>query len=102
MYYATGWNMGGYSPDPDHIYIPDDWQSAIKYLTDAIDIWWDQDYDYVTDPEEKLAIDARYLDVHTELHNMPAEGEYHAVINDINGYAQHLWIVPTDEIPDGE
>lgn len=102
MYYAAGWNMAGYSPEPDNIYVTEDWESAIAYLADTIDRWWDHDYDYLTDPEEKLATDARYLDVHAELHNMPAEGEYHAAVNDINGHWHHLWVVPTNEIPEDE
>jgi len=93
--YAAGFNMGGYSADPDSIIITDDWQSAIHYLADTIDRWWDQDY-LMADGGPSEA-DTRYLDTHTELHNAPSAPEYHAVVNDARGYSWHLWVVPTDE-----
>lgn len=96
--YAAGWNLGAYSPDPDHVYITDDWQAAVTYLADTIDRWWDQDYDSGSETHDQ--VDGRYLPIHTELHNMPTGPEYHGIVPDALGYDYHLWIVPTDEPAD--
>lgn len=93
--YAAGWNLGGYSPDPDHVYVTDDWESAVTYLAEIVDAWWDQEYDM--DNPDKDGIDGRYLPIHTELHNIPTGPEWHGSVPDHNGYGYHLWITPTDE-----
>lgn len=95
--YAAGWNMGGYGAEPDNIWVTDDWQSAVTYLADTIDTWWNQDYWSLEPDAPAETVDARYLDIHTELHNMPTGPEYHGIVADQGGYAYHFWIVPTDE-----
>lgn len=96
--YAAGWNMGGYSPDPDNIHITDDWQSAVTYLADTIDRWWDQDYDSGSETPEQ--VDGRYLPIHTALHSAPQPPEWHGKVTLANGYYWYLWIAESDEPAD--
>ena len=101
--YAAGWNMGGYSPDPDNIHVTDDWQSAVAYLSDTIGRWWDQDYDAIGElpwGETAEQVDGRYLGIHTALHNAPQPPEWHGKVTLANGYDWHLWITETDEPAD--
>ena len=98
--WAAGWNMGGYSPDPDHVMVTDSFETAVAYLVDTVDRWWDSDYDTGDDAS---TIDGRYLDAHTMLHNVGASpSEISVTVQDAGGYDYHLWVVPTSEPVDGE
>lgn len=86
--YTAGWNMSGYLPetDPEHF---DTFAEAIAYLAETVERFWDQDTDGDIDA------DARWLPVHTDLHNTatpPAEGLFLTCTGD-----GHLafWIEPT-------
>ena len=93
--YAAGWNMGGYSPDPDNVWVTDSFESAVTYLADTVDRWWDSDYDLDDDPAD---IDGRYLTAHSELHNVgTVPRDIDVVVQDPNGYDHHLWIMATDQ-----
>lgn len=93
--YAAGWNMGDYSPDPDNVWVTDGFENAVAYLVDTVDRWWDSDYDTGDDP---ASIDGRYLDAHTELHNVGSvPTEVSVVVQDANGYDHYLWIMETKE-----
>jgi hypothetical protein len=95
--YAAGWNMGGYSPDPDHSYITDDWLSAARYIAETIELWWDQDYD--KGDYDREVIDGRYLPAHTEIYNATRDSAFHTSI-DMGSYTMHMWIEPTDQPAD--
>jgi hypothetical protein len=98
--YVAGWNMASYSPDPDHLYITDTFASAIAYLADTVERWWDSDYmgpDADT-PEGREAIDGRYLTAHTELHNAGELGPtFQTVTYDANGYPYVFFVDVTEE-----
>ena len=96
--YAAGWNMGGYSPDPDNVMVTDSFESAVTYLADTVEYWWDQDYEIADSGDARLRIDGRYLDAHTALHivgSVPTAVS--VVVQDANGYDYYLWIVETEE-----
>lgn len=100
--YAAGWNQVGYSPNPDHVYVTDDWQRAVEYLADTIERWWDEDYEMVAEKvASRESIDATYLDAHTALHNAPSGPEFSLVVHDRNGGPWTLWIQETEEPDEG-
>lgn len=87
--------MGGYSPDPDHVYVTDNYASAVVYLVDTLERWWDSDYD---SDDDKMTVDARYVSAHADLNNIgDSESELSVTVYDANGYAHYLWITQTDE-----
>ncbi|MHB1100343.1 MAG: hypothetical protein ACYCZR_12390 [Burkholderiales bacterium] len=130
MNYVAGWNMGGYSPDPEHLWITDSFESAVAYLLDTVERWWDQDYMGVfcdcpchpnvarmtdehkpeqcwcaSDPDTPSPedVDGRYLQAHTDLHNAGTVGPtFSTVVYDPNGYPYTFWIDVTDEEIDDE
>ena len=75
--YVAGWNAPGYLPDTDEP-LPefDTFEEAVAYLVQQVDRHWDQDYEAQTTdathtelPSNDNPVDARYLPVHTSLHN---------------------------------
>lgn len=97
--YAAGWNMAGYSPDPDSVYITDSFSDAIAYLTDTVERWRDQDY-YGED--DAHVIELRYVDAERDFAN-PGDGpEFSTVVYDANGYGYSFWVQPTDQPLDDE
>lgn len=97
--WVAGWNMAGYAPDPDNLYVTDDWDRAVSYLAETIEHWWDGDY-MVTEGDDD--IDSHYIDAHTELHNASTPRPLSVAVTDLRGYMTFLWIEPTDEEPTDE
>lgn len=61
--YVAGWNSPGYLPESDPV-IFDDQTDAIRYLSETIDRFWDEDYD---GEEPHDAIDNRWIDLYSSL-----------------------------------
>lgn len=100
MGFTAGWNMPGYSPESEPSEF-DTFAEARTYLVDEVTRFWDQDYDSATgrDKHEEMAAredaDARWLPVHTELHNaVDTDTTFDATCGD-----GHLafWITPAEE-----
>lgn len=126
--YVAGWNMASYSPDPDNLWITDDFGAAVDYLRETVARWQDQDYmgvvcdcpchddgpntsdhnsitcvcadlDDIDSPDD---IDARYSAALEDL-DSPGEGPaFHTVVYDRNGYLYAFWVAPTDETPEDD
>ena len=98
MNYATGWNMGGYSPDPDHVWITDNALDAAYYLLDAIERHADADLgdDEGERYDRGLGLIDRFIAA-----GCPG-GEFDVAIPDERGYDWHYWITTTDEPIDEE
>lgn len=101
MPYTAGWNVPGYlsESDPETF---DTYGEAVQYLTETVDRFWDDDYT-AADEEDRERADARWLDVHTRLHNAaPAQdtGD-HEDSGTFQEYAGDgrlvFWITPTEE-----
>jgi hypothetical protein len=85
--WVAGWNMLGYSSDPDHLWITDSYYDAGDYLLDTLERWSDHDSvdeDYNHDD---------YLATVTQLESQRTNGdEIHVTYGDY-----HLWVTPTNE-----
>lgn len=102
--WAVGWNLAGYLPECD-VTVTEDWGMARDILVYEISRSWDHDYEMLDDDDEdgRLAVDARYLDAHTEIHNatygepltVAIEGE------SLHSFPMMFWIDQTDAEPDG-
>lgn len=70
MTYIAGWNQPGCLPDRDAP-LPrfDTFAEAVAYLTNEVNLFWDEDYSSQEDSDVRLAIDGKWLPIHTELHN---------------------------------
>jgi len=71
MLYTAGWNTPGHMPDSvdEFEYL----EEAVAFLANEIEFRWDGDYWSLNDPpsgDEMDAVDAKYLDIHTALHNI--------------------------------
>jgi hypothetical protein len=104
--WAAGWNMGGYSPDPEHVMVTDDYSSACEYLLGELELWQDHDGHSWDDSTDRCSWDERvneYVSAVSDLEMMRASGaEVHVLVPDGNGYDYHMWVVPTNEPVDGE
>ena len=64
--YIAGWNMPGYLPETDPA-IFDNETDAIRYLTDAVDRFWDEDYSAYITETSRNPVDERWTDVFSSL-----------------------------------
>lgn len=74
MVYA---NMPGYGTEDDDPYTTDSQTYARMELAYLIERDWDSEYEVAEDADERLAIDARYLDADTECNTIPIPGYVH-------------------------
>jgi len=63
--YLAGWNVPGCLPESEPLQCETE-EEAFRYLVERVDAFWDDDAS--VDPE---AADARWLPIHTALHNAP-------------------------------
>ena len=90
--WVAGWNMLGYSSDPDHLWITDSYYDAGDYLLDTLERWADHDATS-GEPDEMVEAHAEYLDAVTQLEAQRTNGdEIHVTYGDY-----HLWVTPTNE-----
>ena len=61
--YIAGWNIPGYLPESEPA-IFDNETDAIRYLSDTVYRFWDEDY---LGYESREAIDNRWMDLHSSL-----------------------------------
>ena len=103
--YAAGWNMGGYSPDPDSVIVTDDYNYAVEWILENLERWIDQDGDS-WDTEDRCSWDKRndeYLLAVQTIEEQRANGvEVYAIMPDRNGYDHSLWVTITNEPIDEE
>jgi len=91
--YVAGWNMLGYSSDPDTLLITSDYYAAGEYLLDTLVEWSDHDSENEDDYDDDV-----YLSVVSELESQRASGaEIHVTYGDY-----HLWVTVTSEEPGDE
>ena len=104
--YAAGWNMGGYSPDPEHVWITEDHGSAVDYLLETLERWQGEDGDSWDDGEDRCSWDERldeYISAVGEVERLRMAGDEVVVrLADRNGYDWFLWVQGTDEPVDSE
>lgn len=94
--YTAGWNIPGCLPESEPQEF-DTFSEAKAYLVDTVELFWDQDYDRVT-AGKREPIDARWLEVHTALHNAGAshdDGTQHFAQTTGDGHL-HFWITPKE------
>ena len=88
--WVAGWNMLGYSSDPDNLWITDNYYNAGEYLLETLERWSDHDCvdeDYNQDD---------YLATVTQLESQRTNGdEIHVTYGDY-----HFWVTPTNETID--
>lgn len=99
--WCVGWNMCAYSPDPDVLWVTDDYGAAVDYLLDTLERWFGQDGESWDDATDRCPWDQRndeYLSVVSEVEGQRVNGaEVSALFPERNGYDWHFWVVPTDE-----
>lgn len=85
--WVAGWNMLGYSSDPDNLWITDSYYDAGDYLLDTLERWADHD------SEDGDWTEDEYLATVTQLEAQRTNGdEIHVTYGDY-----HLWVTPTNE-----
>ena len=87
--YIAGWNMPGYLPETDPV-IFDNETDAIRYLSDAVDRFWDDDYAATDYASEKWA------DVQS---NLPYETAPFNIVNNDCSLTFWVTIVPKSDYP---
>ena len=103
MTYTAGWNIPGCLPDTtEDAATFDTFNEAVAYLAQEAERFWDQDQDLMgaqdyTGPED--AADARWLPVHTALHNAPVTHDdgTHTFSETCGDGHLTFWIQPTEE-----
>jgi len=92
--YAAGVNLPGHLAD-DVVEFAH-WEDAVGYLADIIDCWWNIEYDFERDKPEKdrdfHSIDARYIKIHTDLHNAPQPPIFEGISRDKFNNDWEIWI----------
>ena len=97
MLYAAGYNMFGHLPDENAFVEDVEWNDALMYLIDTIELWWDQDYEICETDEDRLAVDATYLEIHTLLNSCTPNEEVYIKVVDGNDNTWSFWIVKAPE-----
>ena len=94
--YIAGWNMPGYLPENDPV-IFDNETDAIRYLSDTVDRFWDEDY-AATDSTGSSwnDVDAKWADVHS---NLPYETAPFSIANNDHSLTFWVTVVPKSDYP---
>ena len=66
MFYIAGWNIPGYLPESDPA-IFDNETDAIRYLSDTVERFWDEDYAGDTTWDAWNTVDEKWSDVFANL-----------------------------------
>ena len=91
--YVAGWNIPGYLPEVEPA-IFDNETNAIRYLSDAVDRFWDEDYR--GDGSSYASIDSLWMDLHSSL---PYETAPFNIQNGDGSLTFWVSIVPRSTIP---
>ena len=94
MFYVAGWNIPGYLPKTDPA-IFDNETDAIRYLSDAVNQFWDEDYADTT-PNAWYAADEKWLDVFS---NLPYETAPFNICNNDRSLTFWVSVVPKSDYP---
>ena len=94
--YVAGWNMPGYLPETDPV-IFDNETDAIRYLSDTVDRFWDDDY-AATDStwDNWNDVDAKWADVHS---NLPYETAPFNITNNDRSLTFWVTVIPKSDLP---
>ena len=90
--YIAGWNVPGCLPEVEPA-IFDNETDAIRYLSDTVDRFWDEDY---LGDDRHEAIDNRWMDLHSSL---PYETAPFNIQNGNGSLTFWVSIVPRSTVP---
>ena len=90
MFYVAGWNIPGYLPESDPA-IFDNETDAIRYLSDTVDRFWDQDAEIDSESADK-----KWADVHS---NLPYETAPFNIHDNDRSLTFWVAIVPKSDLP---
>ena len=93
--YIAGWNIPGCLPEVEPA-IFDNETDAIRYLTDAVDRFWDEDYSAYITETSRNAVDERWTDVFSSL---PYETAPFNIQNGDGSLTFWVAIVPRSTVP---
>ena len=94
--YVAGWNTPGCLPESDPA-IFDNETDAIRYLSDAVERFWDEDYASTESTWAKWNdVDAKWLDVHS---NLPYETAPFNITNNDRSLTFWVTVVPKSDLP---
>lgn len=93
--YIAGWNTPGYLPESDPA-IFDNETDAIRYLSDTVDRFWDEDYRLDTTWTSWNDVDAKWADVHS---NLPYETAPFNIVNSDRSLTFWVTVVPKSDYP---
>lgn len=93
--YIAGWNIPGYLPESDPA-IFDNETNAIRYLSDTVDRFWDEDYEADTTEENRDKADVKWLDVYS---NLPYETAPFNIANNDRSLTFWVAVVPKSDLP---
>ena len=94
--YIAGWNMPGYLPETDPV-ILDNETDAIRYLSDAVIRFWDDDY-VATDGtwDSRNDVDEKWSDLFS---NLPYETAPFNIANNDRSLTFWVTVVPKSDLP---
>ena len=94
--YIAGWNMPGYLPETDPV-ILDNETDAIRYLSDAVIRFWDDDY-VATDGtwDSRNDVDEKWSDLFS---NLPYETAPFNITNNDRSLTFWVTVVPKSDLP---
>ena len=93
--YIAGWNIPGYLPESDPA-IFDNETDAIRYLSDTVDRFWDEDYEAGTTEENRGEADVKWIDVYS---NLPYETAPFNIRNNDGSLTFWVTVVPKSDLP---
>ena len=95
MFYVAGWNTPGCLPEVDPE-IFDNETDAIRYLSDTVDRFWDDDYASATTGSEWHAAGEKWGDVFS---NLPYETAPFNIANNDRSLTFWVTVVPKSDLP---
>ena len=90
MFYVAGWNIPGCLPETDPA-IFDNETDAIRYLSDTVDRFWDEDSEQAKDLADK-----KWADVYS---NLPYETAPFSICNNDRSLTFWVTVVPKSDLP---
>ena len=93
--YVAGWNTPGYLPESEPM-IFDNETDAIRYLSDTIERFWDEDCEAETTWAQPSAADEKWGDVFS---NLPYETAPFNITNNDHTLTFWVTVVPKSDLP---
>ena len=90
MFYVAGWNISGCLPETEPA-IFDNETDAIRYLSDTVDRFWDEDAE-----QDKDLADKKWADVYS---NLPYETAPFSICNNDRSLTFWVTVVPKSDLP---